>query len=59
MVVLAVVVWTWDMGCVHCVKVTARLAGSCRRMGGVDGQLEQWVRFARVLLGNEPSCFVE
>jgi len=41
------------------VKVTVQLAGSCRRMGGVDGHLEQWVRFAGVLPGNEPSCFVK
>ena len=30
------------------VKVTVRLAGSCRRMGGVDGHLEQWIGFAGV-----------
>ena len=42
----------------HC-EVTVRLAGSCRRMGGADGHLEQWVSFAGVLLGNEPSCFVK
>ena len=34
------------------VKVTVRLAGSCRRVGGVDGHLEQRVRFAGVLFGN-------
>ena len=32
------------------VEVTVRLARSCRRMGGVDGHLEQWFGFARVLL---------
>ena len=37
------------------MKVTVRLAGSCRRMGGVDGHLEQWVGFAGVLFGNEHS----
>jgi len=55
--------WLWLCGAgtraVCTVKVTVRLAGSCRRMGGIDGQLEQWIRFAGVLLGNEPSCFVE
>ena len=56
---LAVVVWSMVANCVHSVKVTVPLAGSCRRMGGVDGHLEQWVRFAGVLLGNEHSCFVE
>ena len=39
------------------MKVTVRLAGSCRRMGGVDGRLEQWIGFAGVLLGNEISSF--
>jgi len=56
---LAVVVWSWVASCVHCVKITVRLAGSCRRMGVVDDHLEQCVRFAGVLLGNQPSCFVE
>jgi len=37
MVVLAVAVWSWAASCVHCVKVTVCLAGSCGRMGGVDG----------------------
>ena len=37
------------MQAVCTVKVTVRLAGSCRMMGGVDGQLEQWVGFAGVL----------
>ena len=41
------------------VKVTVQLAGSCRRMGGVDGHLEQWIGVAGVLLGNEISSFVE
>ena len=41
------------------VKVTVRLVGSCRRMGGVDGHLEQWIGFAGVLLGNEITSFVE
>jgi len=35
--VLAVVVWSWAASCVHCVKVTVQLAGSCGRKGGVDG----------------------
>ena len=35
------------------VKVTVQLAGSCRRMGGADGHLEQWVGFTGVLLENE------
>ena len=48
---MAVVVWSWDASCVT-VKVTVRLAGSCRRMGGVAGHLEKWVGFARVLFGN-------
>ena len=39
------------------VKVAVRLAGSCRRIGGVDGQLEQWVGFAGVLLGNSILVF--
>ena len=30
------------------VKFTVRLAGSCRRVGGVDGHLEQRVGFAGV-----------
>ena len=41
------------------MKVTVRLAGSCRRMGGVDGHLEQWVGFTGVLFGNEHSRFVK
>ena len=41
------------------VKVTVRLAGSCRRVGGVDGHLEERVGFAGVLFGNEPSRFVK
>ena len=41
------------------MKVTVQLAGSCRRVGGVDGHLEQWVGFAGVLFGNEPSRFVK
>ena len=41
------------------VKVTVRLAGSCRRMGGVDDHLEQWIGVAGVLLRNEISSFVE
>ena len=28
------------------MKFTVRLAGSCRRMGGFDGHLQQWVKFA-------------
>ena len=48
---------TWlcgaGMGAVCTMKVAVRQAGSFRRMGGDDGQLEQWVGFARVLLGNE------
>ena len=35
--VLAVVEWSWDASCVHCVKVVVRLARSCGRVGGVDG----------------------
>ena len=46
------------MSCVHCVKVTVRLARSSRSMGGVDDHLEQWVGFAGVFSGNEPSSFV-
>jgi len=30
------------------VKVNVRLAGSCRRVGGVDGHLEQRVGFAHL-----------
>ena len=37
------------MQAVCTVKVTVRLAGSCRRMGGVYRHLEQWVGFAGVL----------
>ena len=37
------------------MKVTVRLAGSCRRVGGFDDHLEQWVGFAGVLFGNELS----
>ena len=55
--------WLWLCGAgtrAACtVKVTVRLAGPCRRMGGVDVQLEQWVGFAGVLLGNELSFCVE
>jgi len=39
LVVLAVVMCSWDASCVHCVKVVVRLAGSFRRVGGVDGYL--------------------
>ena len=49
---LAVVLWSCVVSCVHCVKVTFRLARSSRRMGRVDGHPEQ---FAGVLFGNEPS----
>ena len=41
------------------MKVTVRLARSCRKVGGVDGHLKQWVGFAGVLFGNEPSRFVK
>ena len=41
------------------MKVTVRLAGSCGKVGRVDGHLEQWVGFARILFGNEPSRFVK
>ena len=55
--------WLWLCGAgtqaVCTVKVTVPLAMSCRRMGGVDGQLEQSVGFAGLLLGIELSCFVE
>jgi hypothetical protein len=37
LVVLAVVIWSQDVGSVHCVKVAIRLAGSRGRVGGVDG----------------------
>jgi len=37
LVVLAVIVCSWDASCVHCVKVLVRMAGSSRRVGGVDG----------------------
>jgi len=37
------------------VKATVQLAGSCRRVGGV----EQWVGFTGILFGNEPSRFVK
>jgi len=40
------------------VKVTVQLAVSCRRAGGVNGYLEQWVGFAGVLFGNKPSMLV-
>jgi len=46
LVVLVVVVWSWVVSCLHGVKFTVRLAGSCRRIGGADGHLQQWVRFA-------------
>ena len=39
LVVLAVVVCSWDASCVHCEKVIVRIAGSFRRVGGVDGYL--------------------
>ena len=41
------------------MKVTVRLAGSCRRAGVVDGHLEQRAGFAGVLFGNEVSRFVK
>ena len=37
------VVWSWVVSCVHCVKVTVRLAGSVGGFPGVEGHLEQWV----------------
>jgi len=46
------------VSCVHCVKVTVRLTRSSKRMGGVDGHLEQWVGFAGVFVRNEPSSLV-
>ena len=55
---LAVVLWICVVSHEHCVKVTVRLVRSSRRMGGVDGHLEQWVGFAGVLFGNEPSSLV-
>ena len=41
------------------VKVTVRLAGSCRRMEGVYSHLEEWVGLAGVLFGDEIFSFVE
>ena len=55
---LAVVLWSCVVSCVHCVKVTVRLTRSSKRMGGVDGHLEQWVGFAGFLFGDEPSNLV-
>ena len=43
---------------VSTVKVTVRLAGSCRRVGGVEGHLEQRVGFAGVLVGNEHTIHI-
>ena len=59
LVVLAVVVWTWDVSSEHSVRVVIRLARSNAREVGVDGQLEQWVGFVGVLFGNELSSLVE
>ena len=55
-VVLAMVVCSWFANRVHCMKVIVRLAGSCRRMGGVDGQLEQWVTVQNTICGSRRSC---
>ena len=52
---LAVVLWSCVVSCVHCVKVTFRLARSSRRMEGVVGHLVQLIGFAGVLFENEPS----
>ena len=41
------------------MKVTVQQAGSCRRVGGDDGHLEQWVGFTGVLFGNELPIFVK
>jgi hypothetical protein len=41
------------------MKVPVQLAGSCRRVGGVDGHLEYWVGFAGVLFGKVSSRFVK
>jgi hypothetical protein len=59
LVVLAAVVWSWDVSSVHSVRDVIRLARSSGRVAGVDGQLEQWVGFVEVLFGNELSSFVE
>ena len=56
---LAVVVWSWNASCAHGVKFVTRLVGSRMRAGGVDGQLQQWVRFSGVLFRNEFSSFEE
>jgi hypothetical protein len=53
---LAVVLWSRVVSCVHCMKVTVRLAGSCWRMGGVDGQLEQWVTVQNTICDIRRSC---
>ena len=57
--VLAVVVWSWDVSGEHSVRVAIRLATSNGREVGVDGQLEQWIGFVRVLFGNKLSSLVE
>jgi hypothetical protein len=37
LVVLTVVMRSWDASYVHCVKVVVRLAGSSGSVGGVEG----------------------
>jgi len=36
LVVLAVVVWSWDMSCVHCVKVTVRTVTFIQSLGTLE-----------------------
>jgi hypothetical protein len=43
---------------VYCSEDVAQLFGSGWGLG-VEGQLEQWVRFACMLLGDELFCVVE
>ena len=59
MVVLAVIVCSCFANRVNCMKVIVRLAGSCRRMGEVDGQLEQLVTMQNTICGSTRSCSLD
>jgi len=57
--VLAVIVCSCFANRVNCMKVIVRLAGSCRRMGEVDGQLEQLVTMQNTICGSTRSCSLD
>ena len=59
LVVLAVVVWSWDASCVHCVKVAVRLSHSTHssRLSSTQPQPAQTVQ--NTICGSTQSCSPE